>query len=133
MSKKTNLSNLAMRRAVALLVLGFSTLSMAPASAAVASFQATVTRTLATADDSFGGCMVALSVSPSDEGLMCPVDRRWVTLSCSGTHTTKANALRMMDSAQLAFVTGRPVQVWVNDAKKHNDYCFVERIDVLSR
>lgn len=133
MSKKTNLSNLAMRRAVALLALGFSTLSLAPASAAVASFQATVTRTLATADDSFGGCMVALSVSPSDEGLMCPVDRRWVTLSCSGTHTTKANALRMMDSAQLAFVTGRPVQVWVNDAKKHNDYCFVERIDVLSR
>lgn len=132
MSKKTNLSNLAMRRAVAPLALGFSILSLAPAGAAVASFQATVTRTLATADDSFGGCMVALSVSPSDEGLMCPVDRRWVTLSCSGTHTTKANALRMMDSAQLAFVTGRPVQVWVNDAKEHNDYCFVERIDALS-
>lgn len=133
MSKKTNLSNLAMRQVVALLALGCSTLSLAPARAAVASFQATVTRTLATADDSFGGCMVALSVSPSDEGLLCPVDRRWVTLSCSGAHTTKGNALRMLDSAQLAFVTGRSVQVWVNDEKTHNGYCFVERIDVLSQ
>lgn len=132
MPKNINLLN-SRRQAVALLAFSISMLPLASASATVASFQATVTRTLATGDDSFGGCMVALSVSPSDEGLMCPVDRRWVTLSCSGTHTTKANALRMMDSAQLAFVTGRPVQVWVNDAKKHNDYCFVERIDVLSR
>ena len=76
--------------------------------------------------------MVALSVAPSDEGLTCPVDKRWVTFSCSGTHTSKANAMRMLDAAQLAFVTGRPVQVWVNDAKTHNGYCFVERIDVLS-
>lgn len=126
-------TSLATRPALALLMLSLPLLPLAPASAAVVGFQATVTRTLATADDNFGGCMVALSVSPSDEGLMCPVDRKWVTLSCSGTHTTKANALRMLDSAQLAFVTGRPVQVWVNDAKTHNDYCFVERIDVLSR
>ena len=120
------------RYALALLALGLSPLLFGTASAAVVGFQATITRTLVTADDNFGGCMVALSVSPSDEGLMCPVDRKWVTLSCSGMHTTKANALRMLDSAQLAFVTGRPVQVWVNDAKTHNDYCFVERIDVLS-
>lgn len=132
MSKKINLLNLR-REACVLLALSISILPLASASAAVASFQATVTRTLATADGNFGGCMVALSISPSDEGLMCPVDRRWVTFSCNGTHTTKGNALRMMDSAQLAFVTGWPVQVWVNDAKKHNDYCFVERINVLSR
>lgn len=132
MSKKTNLPNSAMRHVVALIALGFSMLPLASASAAVANFPATVTRTLATADDNFGGCMVALSVSPSDEGLMCPVDKRWVTLSCSGTHTTKGNALRMLDSAQLAFVTGRSVQVWVNDEKTHNGYCFLERIDVLS-
>lgn len=125
-------ASLVPRPALALFLLSLAMLSLAPASAAVVGFQATITRTLATADDNFGGCMVALSVSPSDEGLMCPVDRKWVTLSCSGTHTTKANALRMLDSAQLAFVTGRPVQVWVNDAKTHNDYCFVERIDVLS-
>ena len=132
MSKKTSLSNLATPRALTLLALGLAMLPLASASAAVASFQATVTRTLATAGDNFGGCMVALSVPPSDEGLACPVDKNWVTFSCSGTHTTKANALRMLDAAQLAFVTARPVRVWVNDAKTHNGYCFVERIDVLS-
>ena len=132
MSQKTNLPNLAGHRALALLALSLSMLPLASASAEVASFQATVTRTLATAGDNFGGCMVALSVAPSDEGLACPVDKNWVTFSCSGTHTTKANALRMLDAAQLAFVTARPVRVWVNDAKTHNGYCFVERIDVLS-
>ena len=132
MSKKTSFPNFPRRQVSALLMLGVSMLPLASASAAVASFQATVTRTLATAGDSFGGCMVALSVSPSDEGLACPVDKKWVTFSCSGTHTTKASALRMLDAAQLAFVTARPVRVLVNDAKTHNGYCFVERIDVLT-
>ena len=132
MAMRNSFPNFARYRMLVLLAFGLSMLLSAPASAAVASFQATVTRTLATAGDSFGGCMVALSVSPSDEGLMCPVDKKWVTFSCSGTHTSKANALRMLDAAQLAFVTGRSVQIWVNDAKTHNGYCFVERIDVLS-
>ena len=132
MSNKSTSSNFPRHHMLALLIFAVSMLSPASASAAVASFQATVTRTLATAGDSFGGCMVALSVSPSDEGLACPVDKKWVTFSCSGTHATKANALRMLDAAQLAFVTARPVRVWVNDAKTHNGYCFVERIDVLS-
>ena len=88
-----------------------------------------VRRTLTVADERFGGCMVALSVSPSESGLDCPTSK-WVTFSCTGTHTSKSNALRMYDSAQLAFVTGRTVLVWVDDTKKHNGHCFVDRIDV---
>ena len=114
------------------LALGFSILPLAPSTAAVQSFEATVTRTLSMADDRYGGCMVALSVAPSDEGLNCPAGRKWVTFSCNGTHTAKSNAMRMLDAAQLAFVTGKSVRVWVDDARKHNGYCFVERIDVLS-
>ena len=38
----------------------------------------------------------------------------------------------MYDSAQLAFVTGRRVRVWVDDTRKHNGFCFVTRIDVLA-
>lgn len=90
-----------------------------------------VRRTLTVADDRFGGCMVALSVSPSEEGLDCPTTK-WVTFSCTGTHTSKSNALRMYDSAQLAFVTGRKVRVDVDDTKKHNGHCFVSRIDVMA-
>ena len=90
-----------------------------------------IRRTLTVADDRFGGCMVALSVSPSEEGLDCPTTK-WVTFSCTGTHTSKSNALRMYDSAQLAFVTGRKVRVDVDDTKKHNGHCFVSRIDVMA-
>ena len=95
------------------------------------SIEANITRTLAAADR-FGGCMAALDVAPSDSGLNCPVGSRWVTFSCTGEHATKADAMRMFDSAQLAFVTGRRVRVWVDDTRKHNGHCFVSRIDVLS-
>ena len=90
-----------------------------------------ITRTLAAADDAFGGCMAALDVAPSESGLDCPAGNKWVTFSCAGEHTTKADALRMYDSAQLAFITGRRVRVWVDDTRKHNGFCFVTRIDVL--
>ena len=94
------------------------------------SIEARITRTLAAAE-AFGGCMAALDVSPSDSGLNCPVGK-WVTFSCTGEHTSKADALRMFDSAQLAFITGRRVRVWVDDTRKHNSHCFVSRIDVLN-
>ena len=99
--------------------------------ATTVSFEAQITRTLA-AGEGFGGCMAALDVSPSDSGLNCPVDGKWVTFSCTGEHAAKADALRMFDSAQLAFVTGRRVRIWVDDTRKHNGHCFVSRIDVLS-
>ena len=106
-----------------------SVLLTMPAQATTESVKAEVRRTLTVADERWGGCMVALSVSPSESGLDCPANK-WVTFSCTGTHTSKSNALRMYDSAQLAFVTGRTVEVWVDDTKKHNGYCFVDRIDV---
>lgn len=112
--------------------LAASALLSMPAQAATAVItDVEVRRTLTVADDRFGGCMVALSVSPSEEGLDCPTTK-WVTFSCTGTHTSKSNALRMYDSAQLAFVTGRKVRVDVDDTKKHNGHCFVSRIDVMA-
>ncbi len=106
---------------------------LAAPQATTQAFVAKVTRTMTTADGSFGGCMVQLDKSPRDEGLECP-EQPWVTFSCSGPHAqSRADALRMLDSAQLAFVTGRSVRVWVDDARKHNDFCFVNRIDVLAQ
>jgi len=96
------------------------------------SIDTSITRTLAAADGAFGGCMAALDVAPSDSGLDCPAGNKWVTFSCSGEHTTRSDALRMYDSAQMAFITGRKVRVWVDDTRKHNGFCFVTRIDVLA-
>ena len=111
--------------------LSMSVLLTMPAQATTEQVVAEVRRTLTVADESFGGCMVMLSVSPSEMGLSCP-ESRWVTFSCTGTYTSKSNALRMYDSAQLAFVTGRRVLVWVDDTKKHNGHCFASRIDVVA-
>ncbi len=109
--------------------LSLSVLLTVPAQATTAQVVGEVRRTLTVADERFGGCMVALSVSPSEMSLNCPTTK-WVTFSCTGTHTSKSNALRMYDSAQLAFVTGRTVRVWVDDTRTHNGHCFVSRIDV---
>ena len=111
--------------------LSMSVLLTVPAQATTEQVAAEVRRTLTVADERFGGWMVALSVSPSEEGLDCP-ESKWVTFSCTGTYTSKSNALRMYDSAQLAFVTGRRVRVWVDDTKKHNGHCFASRIDVVA-
>ena len=102
----------------------------APASALTAEVAAEVTRTLTVSDERFGGCMAALSVPPSEEGLDCQT--KWVTFSCTGVYASKSSAQRMFDSAQMAFVTGRSVRVWVDDEKKHNGHCFADRVDVLA-
>lgn len=119
------------RSAKYVLALALVATPMSVGQATTVSIDTRITRTLAAADGSFGGCMVALDVAPSESGLNCPVGSKWVTFSCTGEHTTVSDALRMYDSAQLAFVTGRKVRVWVDDTRKHNNFCFVSRIDVL--
>ncbi|MDE0191724.1 MAG: hypothetical protein OXQ90_10245 [Gammaproteobacteria bacterium] len=96
------------------------------------SVTAKVTRTLAVADDRWGGCAAQLDVSLVDEGLANCNDK-WVTFSCSGDHaSSKSSAMRMFDQAQMAFALGRQVRVYVDDTKTHNGFCFVDRIDVLA-
>ena len=104
-----------------------------------ANFEATVVRTLVTTetdDDGnmrFGGCMVLLDKSPTTEGLECENNGEWVAFSCSGDFTSKSNAMRMFDSAQLAFMAKRRVRIWVDDTRQHNGWCFASRLDVLHR
>ena len=104
-------------------------LSAIPGHAVTTSFMATVERTLVADEDRWGGCMVYTNVTLSDLGLDCR--GRWVTFSCSGVHTTKDVAYRMFDSAQMAMALTKPVRLYVSDQKKHNDYCYANRIDVL--
>ena len=112
----------------ALLALCAALAPLAPR-AATDSMATTVERLLASAEG-FGGCMAMLGTSPSSAGLDCPAGR-WVTFSCTGKHASKGDAMRMYDAAQLAFATGRPVRVWVDDSRKHGGHCFAWRVDVL--
>ena len=102
-----------------------------PALGATAQMESTVVRTLAAENGIHGGCMARLARSVNDAtGLDC--SDRWVAFSCAGEHTSASEALRLFDSAQLAFVTGRRVIVTVDDARKHGGFCFASRVDVLA-
>lgn len=88
-----------------------------------------IVRTLVVDDGRFGGCMVFTDVTFVQEGLDC--NSNWVSFSCSGDFTSKDVGYRMFDSAQLAFVLGNRVLLVIDDTKKHNGYCYANRIDVL--
>ena len=90
----------------------------------------TVNRTLTSGDGRLGGCAARLGHSVQEEtGLNCPDN--WVTFSCDGMHTSKSDAMRLYDAAQLAFVTRRRTIVWVDDQRKQHGFCFASRIDVM--
>jgi hypothetical protein len=111
-------------------MLGIAAILASPISeAATASVQATVERTLVADADRWGGCMARVNVTLADLGLDCY--SRWVTFSCSGVHTTKDIAYRMFDSAQMALALDKQVWLSITDQKKHNGYCFADRIDVI--
>ena len=104
---------------------------LAATQAAEARMSAGVMRMLASEDGSYGGCMAQLSESVAEAtGLDCP--GRWVAFSCSGEHVSKAEAMRLYDAAQLAFMSGRRAMLRVDDARKHDGYCFAPRVDVLA-
>ena len=96
-------------------------LSAVNAGAAVERIEAKVVRTLTAGDGRFGGCMVQLDESLADAGLNCT---NWVTFSCTGAHTSKEEASRMFESAQMAFSLDKTIVVEVNDEKKHNGHCY---------
>lgn len=97
--------------------------------AAEGALAARVLRTLV-AVDKFGGCMAFLNKNIMDATNTPDCPSSWVTFSCSGVFAPKDIAFRMFDQAQLAKALSRPVTVVVDDTKKHNSFCFANRIDV---
>lgn len=117
------------KRSILILVGALSLVSM-NAQAIQGVLVANVLSTLVAANNSFGGCMALLSknINTATNAPNCPL--AWVTFSCSGPFTTQDIAYRMLDQAQLAKATNRPVVVVVDDSKKINGICFATRIDV---
>ena len=88
-----------------------------------------VNRVAISGDQRWGGCIAQLSISP--QTILPGCGAGWVTFSCSGNFADPVRAYRMVDQAQLALATSKKVIVYFQDDKKHNGYCFANRLDVL--
>lgn len=91
---------------------------------------ATVMATQASEDSVVGGCVAQLDKSAT-QAVDCG-SSGWVAFSCSGEHTSKATAMRLFDSAQMAMALGRTVRVEVDDSRKHGPFCFATRVRVMA-
>lgn len=116
-----------MIRLMLILMLSLSALA---ASAQTARVESEIARTLAHEGPQFGGCMVLLNVELRREtGVDCKT--KWVTFSCTGDFVNKDAAMRLFDSAKMAFALNKKVMITVDDTRKHNGFCFGQRIEVL--
>lgn len=87
-----------------------------------------VNRTLVQ-DNAFGLCMAL--ITPGPETVLPSCQGGWVTFSCSGDFNSKSAGNLKFQSAQIALLTGKNVAAIIDDTKKHNGYCFAQRIDNL--
>ncbi len=80
-------------------------------------------------DNTHGSCMAKLDkpINTARNSPNCPGN--WVTFSCTGTYNSKDIAYHKLDIAQKSEVTQDNIQVYVNDAKKHNGICYATRVD----
>lgn len=105
-------------------------MALVPASyAATTKVRGFITKTVVADEGRWGGCMIRINQLLADSGLDCR--SKWVSFSCSGVFTEKDIAYRMFDQAQMAFALGREIEVYVDDTKKHKDYCYANRVNVL--
>ena len=106
----------------------FSAVTVAEAEAATSWFGARPTKQMITESDRYGGCLIGLSATIS-ETLDCPDS--WVTADCSGElGGSRTEARQKYDAVSLAAVAGKPMVILINDAKKIDGLCFVERVQV---
>jgi hypothetical protein len=73
----------------------------------------------------YGKCMARIGFTASID---CPA--AWFSLDCEGNYLAKADAGRMWDSLNLAFVLDKTISVYLDDSRKNNGYCISQRLDV---
>ena len=98
-----------------------------PTLSAASWLDATVERTLVE-NDAFGLCMAL--IAPGPETVLPSCGSGWVTFSCSGDFNSKSAGNLKFQTAQLALLTDEEIGLWIDDARKHNGYCFAQRIDL---
>ncbi len=84
-------------------------------------------------DTNTGLCAVWVIPGPQDNGLV-NCDTRWINFDCSGDFQSKSQGITSFNLAQLAFVTSRPISVYVNDTNRIDvgttQYCYAEQVQV---
>lgn len=101
------------------------------ASAASGRINSTYVTALLVDDTDYGGCMMELSRGPQTVLGGCGGD--WVSLDCLAAfpESTKSNASQKYAQAQLAFISGNRLRVYITDDRTVNGFCFATRVDVL--
>lgn len=81
----------------------------------------------------FGGCMARLSTDLEALGIACGADPL-VSFDCLGKVASKSAGNTNFSGAQLAYVTGNKINIYVDDTKKAllNGFCYSGRIDMLA-
>lgn len=94
------------------------------------SVDANVIRVLVSDEERWGGCMILINKSITDQGLDCGL-YPWVSFSCSGDFNTKQAAGNMLDSAKMALALDMKLRLEITDTQKHNGACVAKRVDVF--
>ena len=88
--------------------------------------------------NNYGGCMVRVDPAPSDamlDGsfLNCPTRDSFVSFDCLNTsgQVIKNTAVQMFQTAQLALVTGKKIQLIIDDEVKLDGWCLARRVDLI--
>jgi len=83
----------------------------------------------------FGGCMARLSTDIQASGFSCGADPL-VSFDCLGKIASKGAGTTNFSAAQLAYVTGNKLNIYVDDTdatkNKLNGFCYSGRIDMLN-
>jgi hypothetical protein len=117
-------------RVLALIIAGLLLPSQAVLSAPPTAVVNTTVTFLLNDSQYYGFCMARLGASLQALGLDCPPDPL-VTFDCQGNYLSKTAGLTNFSAAQLAFVSGRRVNVIVEDQRKIHGHCLATRIDVF--
>lgn len=123
---------LAMRFKPVVVALGFTLGSLGVTAAPGFVIETTVVGTLQDAT-LFGGCMARLSTDLEAQGIACGADPL-VSFDCLGKVASKSAGTTNFSGAQLAYVTGNKINIYVDDTKKAllNGFCYSGRIDMLA-
>lgn len=90
---------------------------------------------LLSTDGKWGGCAVRLaqpvqsSITSITSGGSVSCPGNLLSLDCVGNQITKSAAQNLFASAQLAYVTGGTVDLYIDDSVLFNGYCRAYRID----
>lgn len=96
------------------------------ASAAQAWIDGQIVRTMTTEDSVYGGCIARITGKASNR-LACP--DTWFTADCAGTlGGSRTEGKIRWDQLLLAYLTDESISVRMDDSKKINGLCFIDRI-----